>query len=147
MIRAVVDVNVLVSGFPAKQGGPAEVLAAWTDQTFALVVSEHIVRKVIDAWSKPYFRARLEPEAVREAIERLRTKATFVVPVDTVHGVAEDEEDDLVLATAVAGEVPYLVTGDYGFQRVGRYGDIAILSPRAFLDVLDEHVSWQDDLE
>jgi len=80
-------------------------------------------------------------------LTRLRTDATLVSPADSVVGVADHEEDDLVLATAVAGGVPYLVTGDYGFQRVGRYGDIVILSPRAFLDVLDEDVPWQDDPE
>ncbi|MBA2278245.1 MAG: putative toxin-antitoxin system toxin component, PIN family [Chloroflexia bacterium] len=145
MIRAVVDVNVLVSGFPARQGGPAEILAAWTDQTFELVISEHILREMVDAWSKPYLRARFGPDEVRAAVDRLRTKATFVIPVDTVFSIADDEEDDLVLATAVAGEVPYLVTGDYGLQRIGRYGDIMILSPRAFLDVPEVEASWQDD--
>jgi putative PIN family toxin of toxin-antitoxin system len=145
MIRAVVDVNVLVSGFSAKRGVPAEVLAAWAAFEFELIISEHIIHGAIDTWSKPYFQARFTPDEVQEAVAQLRAGATFVTPVDTVHGVADDEEDDLVLGTAVAGGVPYLVTGDHGLQRVGRYGDIVILSPRAFLQVLDEEASWQDD--
>lgn len=136
MIRAVVDVNVLVSGFSAKRGVPAEVLAAWAASEFEFIISEHILNGAIDTWSKPYFQARFMPDEVQEAIAQLRAGATFVTPVDTVHGVADDEEDDLVLATAVAGGVTYLVTGDFGLQRVGRYGDILILSPRDFLDVL-----------
>ena len=147
MIRAVLDVNVIVSGFSAPAGGPAEVVAAWSVGNFELVISEHIYRGAIRTWSKPYFRARVTPDQVQANLDRLRTQATFVVPVDTVQGIADDKEDDLVLATAVAGEVPYLVTGDHGFQRVGRYGDIAILSPRAFLDVLAAEVPWQGDPE
>ena len=145
MIRAVVDVNVLVSGFPSKKGSPAEIVARWRNQTFELVISEHIIHGIIDAWSKPYFRARFGAGAVWEAVDRPRARSTFVIPVDTVHGVADDEEDDLVLATAVAAEVPYLVTGDHGLQRLGRYGNITILSPHAFLEVLDEEAFWRGE--
>jgi len=137
VIRAVLDVNVIVSGFSAPAGGPAEVVAAWSVGNFELVISEHIYRGAIRTWSTPYFRARVTPDQVQANLDRLRTQATFVVPVDTVQGVANDKEDDLVLAKAVAGGVTFLVTGDYGLQRVERYGDIAILSPRAFRDVLD----------
>jgi putative PIN family toxin of toxin-antitoxin system len=136
VIRVVLDVNVIVSGYSAPTGGPTEVVAAWSEGKFELVASEHIIRGATRTWSKPYFRARLNPDEVEERLNFLRTEATLVVPVDTVRGVADNYEDDLVLATAVAGEVPYLVTGDHGLQRVGRYGDILILSPRDFLDVL-----------
>jgi predicted nucleic acid-binding protein len=52
--------------------------------------------------------------------------------------VAEDEEDDLVLATAVAGDAAYLVTGDRMLRSLGRYRNVTILSPREFLTVLQE---------
>lgn len=138
MIRAVLDVNVIVRGFSAAVGGPAEVVAAWSEGEFELVLSEHIFRGTIRTWSKPYFRARITPNEVRENLDRLRTEATLVVPVDTVHGVADDEEDDPVLATAVAGQVSHLVTGDNGLLELVRYEEIAIVSPRDFLEVLAE---------
>lgn len=137
MIRAVLDVNVIVAGFAAPAGIPAEIVSAWLRGGFELVISEHIFRGAHRTWSKPYFRARITPDEVQRALNILRSKATLVAPVDSVVGVAEHQEDDLVLATAVAGGVTFLVTGDYGLQRVERYGDIAILSPRAFRDVLD----------
>lgn len=137
MIRAVLDVNVIVAGFAAPAGIPAEIVSAWLRGGFELVISEHIFRGALRTWSKPYFRARITPDEVQRALNILRSKATLVAPVDSVVGVAEHQEDDLVLATAVAGGVTFLVTGDYGLQRVERYGDIAILSPRAFRDVLD----------
>ncbi len=136
MIRAVFDANVLVSAFPAKKGTLAELIERLLLGEFALVTSEHILTKMKIAWEHPYFQARFTSHQIQGAERILRERAELVVPVDTVHNVADDEEDDLVLATAVAGGVPYLVTGDHGFQRVGRYGDIVILSPRAFLDVL-----------
>ena len=137
MIRAVLDVNVIVAGFAAPAGIPAEIVSAWLWGGFELVISEHIFRGAFRTWSKPYFRARITPDEVQRALNILRSKATLVAPVDSVFGNAEHQEDDVVLATAVAGGVTYLVTGDHGLQRVGRYGDIVILSPRAFRDVLD----------
>jgi putative PIN family toxin of toxin-antitoxin system len=137
VIRAVLDVNVIVAGFAAPAGIPAEIVSAWLRGGFELVISEHIFRGAFRTWGKPYFRARITPDEVQRALNILRNKATLVAPVDSVVGVAEHQEDNFVLATAVAGGVTFLVTGDYGLQRVERYGDIAILSPRAFRDVLD----------
>ena len=58
-----------------------------------------------------------------------------------MHGVAEDAEDDLVLATAIAGGAGYLVTGDKFLQTLGHYQNVAILSPQQFLTLLaDEPV-------
>ena len=59
-----------------------------------------------------------------------------MAPAATVQGVAEDEEDDLVLATAIAGDAGFLVTGDKYLQTLRRYQTVVILSPRDFREVL-----------
>ena len=41
-----------------------------------------------------------------------------------------------MLATAVSAQADYLVTGDIQLQKLGTYGGVTILSPRAFLDLL-----------
>lgn len=76
----------------------------------------------------------------------MRVEARLVVPVDTIHGVCDDEEDDLVLATAIAGGVRYLVSGDKGMRNIGRYQDVTILTPRAFLNLLDQQSDEPDEL-
>ena len=60
-----------------------------------------------------------------------------VTPASGIHGFAPDAEDDLVLATAVAGRADYLITGDRRFREVGQHGAIAIRSPREFVFILD----------
>lgn len=62
--------------------------------------------------------------------------AALVTPADDVHGVAEDDEDDLVLATAVAANADYLVTGDKYLLRIGEFRGIPIVFPREFLDLM-----------
>ncbi len=139
MMRVVLDANVLVSGFPAERGVLSEILMAWSTMAFELVISEHILMKSVSSWNKPYYRRRYSQGEIHETLMVLRAQATMVVPVDDVHRVAPNEEDDLVLATAVAGQADYLVTGDIRFRnRVKKYRGIVILSPREFLTLLTE---------
>ena len=138
MIRATLDVNVLASGFPAPAGTPAALIDYWTDLAYELVISEHILEGLTRTWQKPYYQSRFTPEQVRQSLTLLRTEATLVIPVTTVQGIGEDLEDDLVLATAIAGDVGILVTGDKHLQRIERFQGATILSPRQFLDILTE---------
>jgi uncharacterized protein len=52
--------------------------------------------------------------------------------------VATHPEDDLVLAAAVSAEAGYLVTGDRQLQQLGRFRGVDIVSPRAFLAILED---------
>jgi uncharacterized protein len=140
VIRATLDVNVLASGFPAEAGIPAELIDRWTDLAYELVISEHILDGLARTWQKPYYQRRYSPARVQQTLTLLRSEATLVAPASTVHGVAEDEEDDLVLATAIAGDAGFLVTGDKVLQTVGRYQSVVILSPRQFLTVLADEL-------
>lgn len=138
MIEATLDANVLVSGFVAPKGVPGEILGRWGDLRFELVLSEHIIAGAERAWRKPYFRARFTADQVEHSIARLRADPIIVPPATTIVGVADDEEDDLVLATAVAGKATFVVTGDQGFLRVDSYRGIIIISPRAFLSLPEQ---------
>lgn len=137
MIRATLDVNVLASGFPAETGPPAALIDAWTALAYEMIISEHILEGLERTWRKPYYQRSFTAEQVHDSLTVLRTEATLVMPVSTVQGIAEDTEDDLVLATAVAGQAQYLVTGDRYLQRIGAYQDVTILSPRQFLAALE----------
>ena len=79
----------------------------------------------------------MTPDRMREVEMTLRSKALFVTPEVPVRGIGEDEEDDLVLSTALTGAAEFLVTGDRHLQQIGVYQDLIILSPRDFLDVLN----------
>jgi putative PIN family toxin of toxin-antitoxin system len=138
VIAAVLDTNVLVSGFPGRQGAPAELVERWLAREFQLIVSEHILDGAIRAWNTSWFRARFPRPDMEQALYRLRSEAAVVVPATGIHGIAPDDEDDLVLATAVAGNADYLVTGDRRFRATGQYEAIAIRSPREFVTILDQ---------
>ncbi|MCA9876778.1 MAG: PIN domain-containing protein [Thermomicrobiales bacterium] len=61
MTSAVLDTNVLVSGFigadnPAST--PGELIRRWRAKAFELVVSEHILSELADTFTDPYFARR-----------------------------------------------------------------------------------------
>ena len=63
---------------------------------------------------------------------------TLAIPVEpkVLIGVADDPDDDKVLAAAREGRAEQVVTGDGGLLRIGEYEGIRITSPRAFLERL-----------
>lgn len=102
MILAVLDANVLVSGFPGQHGAPAALIATWRDGRFQMIVSEPILDELAKAWQQPYWRSRISPRDAGAALALLRSKA-IVSPVNIeVSGIATHPEDDLILATALS---------------------------------------------
>jgi uncharacterized protein len=139
VIRTVLDANALVSGFPASTGTLADLLDRWRDGQFQLITSEHILDKIARAWIKPYWQRRFASERVKLVMALLREEAEITPIAVNVQDVATHPEDDVVLATAVSARVDYLATGDKGLLRLENYQDIVILTPRAFLNLREQH--------
>ena len=145
MLRVVLDTNTIVSGVIAPSVVPGRLLQAARDRRFQLVASAPLVDEVLRALRRD--RIRRKYQLFDEDIDNIRvvlSRSTFPLePADVARGVATHPEDDAILATAFLGGAAYLVTGDIQLQRIGRYAGVAILSPRAFLDLLEAHAENQ----
>jgi putative PIN family toxin of toxin-antitoxin system len=137
VIVAVLDTNVLVSGFPARTGVPATLIDLWRAEAYRLAISTPILAELAEAWRDPYWAARFSPAERAEALALLRSAAIVTPPTVEVTGVATHPEDDLILVT-VASRVTYLVTGDRRLRAIGAFRGVALLSPREFLTRLEE---------
>jgi predicted nucleic acid-binding protein len=51
--------------------------------------------------------------------------------------VTRDPKDDAVVACAQEGEADYIVSGDQDLLVLEEYGDVQIVSPREFLEILE----------
>ena len=136
MIRATLDTNALASGAVAVAGPVAALIDAWRHRDLEVVVSPHIVTELERTLGKPYFARRLSPRMREEFLRLVRENTTIVTITTPVPNVLRTRADNLVLATAESAGVAYIVSGDRELQQLGRYQDIAILSPRDFLDLL-----------
>ncbi|MDQ3695326.1 MAG: putative toxin-antitoxin system toxin component, PIN family [Chloroflexota bacterium] len=144
MIVAVLDTNVLASGFIGEDkpdSTPGELVRRWRVKSFTLVVSEHILAELADTFTDSYFTRRLSAAAIIEALESLRLDGVIQPITVAVAGVASHAEDDVVLATALSAGAPYLVTGDRRLLERGNYRGSQLLSPRQFLACLENEAS------
>lgn len=142
MIRAVVDTNVLVSGIVSQRLKPptatAAVVAAWRAGLFELVLSAHIIDEVDRTLRKPYFARRIDDTTRARLLVLLRRRSRVVELSTRLTGIATHPEDDLVLSAAVSARADYLVTGDRPLLALGSHQGVRVVTPRAFLTVLQE---------
>ena len=130
-MRVVFDTNVLYSAIAAK-GFCEEVL-------------DEAVGDCITIWSDPLKqelesllarRHKIGP-ATRASLTAYAALCEFVEPEPLSTRVCRDKDDDVVLATALAGKADVIVTGDDDLLVLKEFRDIRILSPRQFLDFLE----------
>jgi putative PIN family toxin of toxin-antitoxin system len=140
MIRATLDTNVLVAGIvTSPQTVNGQVIQAWRENKYSLVLSEAILTELSRTLSQPYFSARLTAAQIEATLNLFRSEATIVPLLVPVAGVATHPEDDLILATALSGRAHYLVTRDEKLQeKVQEYKGVSIISPLVFLQRLRE---------
>ena len=131
-MRVLLDTNVVVSAV-LFGGVPQQCLRRGLAGDFELVTAtgllDELEHVLLDRFGLP-----------REAVAFIRGDlelAAEVVAPTRVEAVSRDAGDDLVLAAAREGRADYVVTGDRDLLDLGRYGSVAILTPRAFLDRLD----------
>ena len=77
--------------------------------------------------------------ATEEFLATLRDQVSLVHPMPWPARVCRDEDDDVVLATAVAACAERIVTGDQDLLVLGAYEGIPLVSPRQFLEWLDRY--------
>lgn len=138
-MRVVLDTNVIVSGSISPHGVPGRLLAAWEAQTFDLLVSAALLIEYRRAlgYEKVRSRHRKNDAELDELIGRYRRFGTLIEPEERLAVVAGDPDDDRVLECAVAGKATQIVTGDPHLLRLGSYREIPILTPRAFVELLE----------
>lgn len=108
--RAVVDTNLFVRGL-LKGPVTLPLIQAWKAGHFKLVTSEALLTELFEVLSRPKFRRYFTREDVEELGELIYERAELVEP--SIHvTLCRDPKDDIFLDVAIAGKVPYLVTGD-----------------------------------
>ena len=100
------------------------------------MVSAEILTELLNTFADPYFRRQLTPEQIDAAQLLLQEEAISTPLTARISSVATHPEDDQILATAVSARAEYLVTGDKKLQQLGAYQGVHVVSPRAFLDLL-----------
>ena len=129
-MRVLFDTHVLFAAFTAK-GFCEDVLDEAAGACF-LVWSFPLREELEDSLRR---KNKLGPGALA-ALAAYAQLCEFVVPAALPAPACRDPDDDVVLATALAGRADYLVTGDEDLLTLTRYHDTRILTPREFWEIL-----------
>ena len=136
---AVLDTNVVIAAL-LWNGPPSSLLTRATErQDLVLVTSPTLLAELTDILALPKFWNRLADAAtsVEELVVAYRDATVLVTPREVPRVVADDVDDDHVIAAAVAARAQCIVTGDRThLLPLGAHGDIAIISPRQCLELL-----------
>jgi uncharacterized protein len=133
-VRALFDVNVLISGLLSRTGAPTRLLGRWLEGEFELVVTERWLAELEVTLGRPKLRRHFHDADVSEFLQLLRGLAETVDDRAAKPGItSRDPKDDYLIAAAASARAT-LVTGDAHLLELE--GSIPVLSPRAFLDSL-----------
>jgi putative PIN family toxin of toxin-antitoxin system len=131
-MRVVIDTNVFVSGLMLPASVPGRILAAAITGGFELVLCEAIVKEISAALRYPQVRKRiaLSDDELDRYAQALRFVADIVDPAGIVVQVADDRDDDVILATLIAAKADWLITGDAALLALAN--QYPILTPAEF---------------
>jgi uncharacterized protein len=133
-VRAVVDVNVLISGVLSAKGPSAEILRASRDGLFELVISEMLLTELNRALRYPKLRKRIAPEKAIAFANWIRDHGTLAEDPEGPPPVgSRDPDDEYLLALAIERRA-YVVTGDQDLLVLS--DDLPILTPAQFATTL-----------
>ena len=133
MIKTVIDTNVFVSGIFWK-GPPHQVLEAWQENRFRLVISLPIMeeyRRVVRELASIHHEIGID-----RILELVELHADAVVPLEFLKPVCADPDDDKFLAAALTAGAQFVVSGDKALLATNGYKGLRVLSPRKYLVAL-----------
>jgi putative PIN family toxin of toxin-antitoxin system len=131
--RVVIDTNVYVSrALQLNSISGSAVGKAWLeDETLLSIETWTELQSVL---RRPKFAAYIQTGTLEPYLEKIRLIATFV-PIPSRIRACRDPNDDKFLEVAVHGRADAIVTGDEDPLVLNPFRGIAILTPRAYLQL------------
>lgn len=130
-VRIVLDTNTIISGLISPNGLPRQLLDQARSQQFDLCSSTVLMAELLDVLSREKFSSRLSQAEITplEIVRELRRLAYICAPTNVPRVIANDPDDDHVLACAVTAQADLIVSGDKHLLGLGgQYQGIRILS-------------------
>lgn len=135
LLRAVVDVNVVVSGLITSKGAPAEVLTAVEAGDLTMIVSPTYLAELHDVLYRPKFRRWFSASAASRAFEEVRRGSESLDDAQEQPAVTRDRKDDYLVHLARNASADFLVTGDADLHEAN-LSNVRVVSPAGVLQEL-----------
>lgn len=129
-MRLVLDTNVLVAAIAAD--GLCRDLVRLRLRQHTIITSKALLAELRRTVRNKF---KIASEELR-FLSLFEERAELVVPAPLGKRICRDRDDDIVLATAIAGRADLIVTGDNDLLVLKQFRGIGILSPRQVLELL-----------
>ena len=107
----------------------------------AILLCIEIEEEVVRIMGKKFARA---PNKVRGQMAGLSKGSTWIVLTNHLAGICRDPKDDFILECAETGGADLIVTGDKYLLSLANYGRIEIVTPRQYLDRVEDRPRRRD---
>lgn len=138
-MRLVLDTNVVVAGL-LWSGQPRRLLELAMDEAVALVSSPALVAELLHTLQYPKFAKRMAAfETTPHALlARYSALVSVVTPQQVPRVIANDADDDEVLACAVTARAHLIASGDKHLHSLGgKYQGIRIVTPAEAVRIVE----------
>lgn len=139
-LRLVLDTNIVVAGL-LWNGPPRRLIEkAFEGETVDLFSSPVLIDELAHTLCYSKFTARIESfgTSIAVLVAQYTALVSLVMPASVPRVVANDPDDDHVIAAAVAARAELIVTGDRKhLLPIGSHQGIAIVTAREVLDRLE----------
>ena len=133
-MRAVVDVNVIISASLNRNGTPAKVIQAWLQGIFEIVVSLKLLEELERALKYKKLQKYIKMSEIAELIEFFRLEGSLVEdPQESLPISSKDPDDDYIISLALSTQ-SVIVSGDSHLLALS--DEIPVYSPIDFLERL-----------
>ena len=129
MQSVTLDSNIFISAFVFR-GEPLRLLQMAQDGLIRLDVSDTILNEFGRVLHGKF---EWSAEDVKVVQAKILSFANHVTPIEAVHVVQADADDDAILECAAAARSDFLVTGDKHLLTLGSFRGTRIIKPAAFL--------------
>jgi len=111
--RIVLDTNILISSLISRKSSPYLLYHGWRKKRFTLITSEEQLNELNQVLQYPKLRKFINQDEATIMISALCDFAVTVADLPDVN-YSKDSDDNLIIATAIAGKADLIVTGDKG---------------------------------
>ncbi len=110
-MRVVLDTNILIGALITKGTPPDRLYQAWKRGEIKLVTSTAQIAELADVLSRQRLQRFLDADEATAIVENIGARAVILDRLPSV-SLSPDPMDNRILATALAGDVDLIVSGD-----------------------------------
>lgn len=133
-LGVVLDTNVIISGLIFPESAPGRVLT-YVMAEMTLLQSVLTLDELADVLRRPKFDRWISKETRARAFSSI-SRSSRLVEAPLAITLCRDDKDNHLLELARAGEAGFLVSGDDDLLTLASAFEVPILSPAAFLAVV-----------